>query len=139
MSNDNNSGLSPEMMMQMMETMMSKFMAAQKASIVADDSEAKAELERRKAFEQAGFTREVKGAGTRYQRVVQTASLDYGTLTDLITKIPHLKGAITSIYVTVKDEFKPQTTARKGLFFLLHDETTFVVNLDRCIFYRAIK
>lgn len=107
MSNDNNSGLSPEMMMQMMETMMSKFMAAQKASVVVDDSDAKAELERRKAFEQAGFTREVKGAGTRYQRVVQTASLDYGTLTDLIAKIPNLRNAITSIYVTVKDEFKP--------------------------------
>ena len=109
MSNDNNSGLSPEddKMMKMMQMMMSQFMAAQKASVVVDDSDAKAELERRKAFEQAGFTREVKGAGTRYQRVVQTASLDYNTLTDLITKIPHLKGAITSIYVTVKDEFKP--------------------------------
>lgn len=106
MSNDNNSGLSPEALA-MVEVLMSKFMAAQKASVVVDDSDAKAELERRKAFEQAGFTREVKGAGTRYQRVVQTASLDYGTLTDLIAKIPHLKGAITSIYVTVKDEFKP--------------------------------
>jgi len=109
MSNDNNSGLSleEEKMMKMMQIMMNQLMAQKQSVIVESDSDAKAELERRRAFEQAGFTREVKGAGTRYQRVVQTASLDYGTLTDLIEKIPKLKGAITSIYVTVKDEFKP--------------------------------
>ncbi len=107
MSNDNNSGSSSDQMMAMMEMMMQKLLAAQKASVVVDDSDVRAELERRKAFEAAGFTREVKGAGTRYQRVVQTASLDYNTLTELVAKIPALRGAITSIYVTVKDEFKP--------------------------------
>ena len=109
MSNDNNSGSSLDpAMMAMMEAMMQRLLSAQKASVVVDDSaDIKAELERRKAFEAAGFTREVKGAGTRYQRVVQTASLDYTTLTELVTKIPALRGAITSIYVTVKDEFKP--------------------------------
>jgi hypothetical protein len=111
MSNDNNSGLTltpeDERMMKMMQIMMNQLMAQKQSVIVESDSEAKAELERRKAFEQAGFTREVKGAGTRYQRVVQTASLDYNTLTELIAKVPNLKGAITSIYVTVKDEFKP--------------------------------
>ena len=117
MSNDNNSGsnqtIDPATLMQQMIIAMQNQQAqinallAQKASVVEDEDTA----ERKKAralFKEAGFVTEVKSPGTRYQKVVQTAVLNFDQLADLVKNVSGFKGAVTSIYVTLKQDFSPE-------------------------------
>lgn len=97
------------LMMQKMEAQQAQIatLMAQKASVVVDEDTA--EKKRARAlFKEAGFVTEVKGAGTRYQKVVQTASLSVDQLAELVKSVPGFKGAVTSIYVTLKQDFSPE-------------------------------
>lgn len=117
MSNDNFSGSNQTVdptamllqMMQQMQTQQTQIAAlmAQKASVAVDEDTA--EKKRARAlFKEAGFVTEVKGAGTRYQKVVQTASLSVDQLAELVKSVPGFKGSVTSVYVTLKQDFSPE-------------------------------
>lgn len=117
MSNDNFSGSNQTvdptaMLLQMMQQMQAQqaqiaALMAQKASVAVDEDTA--EKKRARAlFKEAGFVTEVKGAGTRYQKVVQTASLSVDQLAELVKSVPGFKGSVTSVYVTLKQDFSPE-------------------------------
>ena len=99
---NNNTPPDPMVAMQsMMQAMFEKLLQANKAETKVVDENASA----RKAFKAAGFVTEVKGAGTRYQKRVKTASMSATELVQLLQDVPGIQNAITSVYVTLKDEF----------------------------------